>query len=74
MLTHFGVKLLAGNMAPKYVKGWGVQVGTPLEWTYLLLEKKLCQNWMWVVKVEVRGGGTHVEHTNRRECIFLFPL
>ena len=43
-------------MAQKYGKVWGDTRGqTPVEWTYLLLERIFCQNWMWVVKVEVRG-------------------
>ena len=51
--------ILVGCMACKYAKGWGGTKGvTPLEWTYLLLGMKLCQNWIWVVKVEI-GGGRH---------------
>ena len=60
---------------PKYAKRWRDTRVTALKWIYFLLEKKLCQNWIWVVNMEVRGEeGTPVEIlTNRRICIFV-PL
>ena len=56
-------------------KGGEVQGGTPLELTYLLLGRKLCHNWMWVVKMEVRGeGGTPVEHTYQQNMYMCAPF
>ena len=63
-------------MAPKYAKGWGVTRGTLMEWSYLLLGRKLYQNWMWVVKVEARGEGRHPcgTYLPTEEYVYLCPL
>ena len=51
-----------------------VQRETPLEWTYVFLGKKLCQNWMWVVKMEVREREAPLWNIPTEAYVYLSPL
>ena len=53
-------------------KGVEVQGGNTLVMDIVLLRRKLCQNYMWVVKVEVMGqGGTPVGHTYQQKNMYI---
>ena len=70
LVAKFSGKIWHQNMQ----KGGEVQGETPVEWTYLLLGRKLCQYWMWVVKVDIREREGNVSMWNilsNRICIFV---
>ena len=84
MLLVWGNMLYFPILVPKFwweygakiCKGWGGTRGSTHEIGILTTGKTLCQNWMWVVKMEVRGRKAPLWNilTNQRMRIFVPPF
>ena len=71
ILTIFGTTDLAGNVIPKYTKGWGGTKGDMPEMEILTAEEEIVPNGMWVVNVKARGG-IPVDHTYQQKNMYVY--